>query len=119
MHSELRMHPRMPTELNAVLNLPQGISVDVVIRNISLGGVMLEGDERMFEAIRQQTSLPVEVDVHFELEAQPVYGRYRLIHTTRKRQDLYQMGFKALTMDITSTELIRALLDTYELSRVE
>lgn len=119
MHSELRMHPRMPTELTATLNLPQGISVDVIIRNISLGGVMLEGDERMFQVIQQQTALPVEVDVHFELEAQPVYGRYRLIHSTRKRQDLYQMGFKALTMDITSIELIRELLNNHELTRVE
>ena len=119
MHSELRMHPRMPTELTATLNLPKGISVDVIIRNISLGGAMLEGGDQMFEVIQQQVSLPVDVDVQFEVDGQPVYGRYRLIHTTRKRQDLYQMGFKALTMDLTSTELIRQLLNNYELTRVE
>lgn len=119
MHSELRMHPRMPTELSASLKLPDGNGVDVTVRNISLGGVMLEGGDGLNEGIRQIHAFPVEVDLHFALQGKTVFGRYRLIHITRKRQDLFHAGFKALTMDETSSELIADLLTDYELSRVE
>ena len=77
---------------------------------------MLEGDDQMYSAIQQHPSFPVEVDVHFQLEDKPVYGRYRLIHTTRRRQDMFHMGFMALTMDDTSTVLIKRLLEDHEAS---
>lgn len=114
MHSELRMHPRMPTELQAEIKLPDEHSVIVMIRNISLGGIMLEGDDRMHTAIQQQPSFPVEVDVHFQLENKSVCGRYRLIHTVRRRQDMFHMGFMSLMMDASSTALIKRLLEDYE-----
>lgn len=118
MHADLRMHPRMTTEIPAEMILSDEVAVDVLIRNISLGGMMVEGSDQMFQAVQQQVpAFPVEVEIHFGLQGAPVHCHCRLIHTTRKRQDLYHMGFKALSMDEHSAEQIRQVLAEYEMNR--
>ena len=118
MHSELRMHPRMPTKLPAEMILSEDVSVDVIILNLSVGGMLIEGSDQMFHAVQaHKPAFPIEVEIYFGLQALPVRSHCRLIHTVRKRQDLYQMGFKALSMDEQSSHLIRQTLDDYTLTR--
>jgi len=118
MHQELRLHPRMPTNLPAEMIFSDQLSLDVTMRNLSLGGMLVEGDSQLQHAVDDhRPGFPVEVELHFGLNGLPVSCRCRLIHTRRCSQTLFQMGFKLLSLDELSQTLIREYLENYELTR--
>lgn len=116
MQAEMRLHPRVGVDLPAELEPFGGDCLDVRLINLSVGGVLIEGGEQLDQLLdasrRLKTGAPVEVNLHFGLEAGPVHCHCRLIHMRRLAQDRYQMGMKILSVADDSLELLSRYVES-------
>ncbi|MGB0466662.1 MAG: PilZ domain-containing protein [Pontibacterium sp.] len=118
MQSELRLHARMPLDLPAEMLLSDEDSADVTLKNLSMGGLMVQGDKRVSQLLSShKPGFPVEVELHFGLLEQPVRCHCRLIHAHRQNQNLFNFGFKLLSLGSESQQLVQQVLAQYEAGR--
>lgn len=114
MNSELRMHPRMPVRLPAEVMFSDEDSVEVEVLNLSLGGLMVESDEAGYRLVEKyKPRFPIEVEIHFGLNQQPVHCHCRLVHVQRQKQNQYCLGFRVLSLNSQAQALITEAVSEY------
>jgi hypothetical protein len=112
MHVELRLNPRVSVDMPAELEPFRGECLDVRLINLSLSGVLVEGNGELEQLLHRSRGLaagmPLELNLHFGLEQAPIHCHCRLIHSRRLAQDQFQMGMKILSIaDSSQAELSR------------
>ncbi len=102
MHVEMRLHPRIGVDLPAELEPFLGDCLDVRLLNLSISGVLVEGNrqlEQLLEARRGAMSgMPLELNLHFGLEEESIHCHCRLVHSRQLGQDQFHMGMKILSI---------------------
>lgn len=115
MQAEKRLHPRVGVDLPAELEPYGGECFDVRLINLSLGGLLVEGDEQLEKLIdvnrRTAGAAPVEVNIHFGLEQGAVHCHCRLIHMHRLAQNRFQMGMKILSIADTHHQSLSRFIE--------
>ncbi|OMH36568.1 PilZ domain-containing protein [Motiliproteus sp. MSK22-1] len=111
--SELRFFPRVNTELRVEVTNLYGDTTEAWVRNISPGGVMIDGDLSFKEIItlgsaRNPSATPVEVTINFKLNNDPesFNSRCRLVFVRRLSQLEFNFGFRFVGI---STEMAHRL----------
>ncbi|MEH6627358.1 MAG: PilZ domain-containing protein [Motiliproteus sp.] len=99
--SELRLFPRINTQLQVEVSNQQDESCQAWVRNISPGGIMIDGDLAFKEMIavnldKDPLAKPVEVNILCRLPNDPVpfRSRCRLVFVRRLSQLEFNFGFR-------------------------
>ncbi len=99
--SELRFFPRVHTELRVEVTNLYGDSAEAWVRNISPGGLMIDGDLSFKEIItvgpaNNHSAEPVEVTINLKLNSDPesFNSRCRLVFVRRLSQLEFNFGFR-------------------------
>ncbi len=114
--TELRLYPRLRTQLPVTITGRAGVSVEAIIGNLSRGGLMIAGNLATHEL---KTSNPppdprgrfVEVTIHctFPNDPQPFRARCRLVFVRRLSQRQFTFGCRFVDLDAAMS----ARLDAY------
>ena len=112
---ELRLHPRIPTQLLADVTNSVGDTLTTKVINLSPGGLMLFGDESVKQLIftgqdpdKDPLFHPIEVEIRIPLpgQQQPFYSRIRLLYIRRLSQSKYNMGFRYVAISSIHTKMM-------------
>ncbi|MEH6652267.1 MAG: PilZ domain-containing protein [Motiliproteus sp.] len=112
---ELRLHPRIPTQLMADVTNSNGETLPAKVVNLSPGGLMLLGDEPLKHLVfagqdpeKDPLFHPVEVEIRIPLpgQLQPFYSRIRLLYIRRLSQNEYNMGFRYVAISSIHTKMM-------------
>lgn len=107
MNPERRLYPRLNVNIPAEVEVSSGEGADVNLINISLGGMLIEGDERL-QALRPPVEgAPLELGLHFGLEEQPVHCRCRVVYQQRQSQCITRFGLCVLSIDQQAADLLQ------------
>jgi len=119
---DLRRHPRFDTQFQGEVVAPGGEKAVVVIANLSLSGLRLEGSQESLDALidslnEPRPSAPIPLQVSFSLPSDSdhpaaVKVQCRTVYTRRAQEDTYQLGMEFVKFDEG-----RAALTEYLLSR--
>ncbi len=106
---DLRRHPRFDSHLPARALTASGEGVDVLITNISLSGMRLEGDLQMIQALlpgleRLDQHTPTALQLAFVLSDSAVRPagvkvRCQTVYSRSEREDVYQIGVMITAFD--------------------
>lgn len=106
---DLRREPRFDTHFPARALAASGAGVDVLVTNISLSGLRLEGDLQMIQALlpgleRLDQHSPVSLQVVFVLPAPvarpaSVTAHCRTVYARSEGEEFYQIGVKISAFD--------------------
>ncbi|WP_299182743.1 PilZ domain-containing protein [uncultured Neptuniibacter sp.] len=111
MHAERRIYPRIHVKLPAELSSGDGQSVDVSLINLSLGGMLVEGGADLAELKPVITGAPLEVNLHFGLNDQPVHCLCRVVYKQRQSQRCLRYGLSVLSMDLQTQEQLQSYIE--------
>ncbi len=103
--SELRLFPRINTQLPVEVSNQQDESCQAWVRNISPGGIMVDGDLAFKEMVsvsldRDPLAKPIVVNILCKLPDDPVpfRSRCRLVFVRRLSQLEFNFGFRFVDM---------------------
>ena len=103
--SELRLFPRVQTQLQIEIENELGETAQAWVRNLSPGGMMIDGDIAFKELIsvsldKDPLVKPIEVKVSCRLPNEPVpfRSRCRLVFVRRLSQLEFNFGFRFVDM---------------------
>lgn len=108
--TELRLHPRVPTALMAELTNSSGETLAAQIRDLSPGGLMLDGDQALKALLFKDQNPdkdplfhPVEVDIRIQLpgQQQGFFSRARLVYIRRLSEHQYNLGLRYVAISST------------------
>ncbi|WP_207062550.1 PilZ domain-containing protein [Motiliproteus sp. SC1-56] len=112
--TDFRRHPRINTDITVELRSEAGETCRSVIRNLSPGGLMVNGDPSLKETVcgpqeRDPLVHPVEVNVRFQLpnETVPFRARCRLVFVRRLSQFEFNLGLRFIDVTAQQSEQIR------------
>ncbi len=114
--TELRLHPRIPTQLMAEITNSAGETLSINILNLSPGGLMLVGDQPLKQLIFKgydpnQDPLihPVEVEVRIQLpeQQQCFYSKIRLLYIRRLSQHEFNLGFRYVAISKIHAQMMQ------------
>jgi len=117
---DLRRDPRFDTQFPGEAVAPGGEKAHVVISNVSLSGLQLEGSQEMLGAVLANPDgptprAPISLQVSFSLPSDwdqlaAVQVQCRTVYTRRANKDTYQVGMEFLTFDEGREALTEYLL---------
>ncbi len=114
--SELRLFPRIATQLEAEASNHQGDQQMVKVRNLSPGGLMIDSDLAFRDMIsappaQGMIASPIEISICFRLPEDPIpfRNRCRLVFVRRLSQLEFNFGFRFVDM----SQEMAARLDRY------
>ncbi|WP_415885710.1 PilZ domain-containing protein [Neptuniibacter sp. QD37_6] len=110
MTTERRIYPRINTDIPAELSTQDGVSVDVTLINISLGGMLVEGGPDMNQLKPPFVGAPLEIYVHFGLNNQPVHCLCRVVYNQRQSQHCMRYGLAILSIDDQAAESLQSFI---------
>lgn len=106
---DLRRHPRFDTQIPGEAVAPGGEKVSVVISNISLSGLRLEGSQEMLGTLLADINgpaprAPASLQISFSLPGESdqlatVKVQCRTVYTRREKKESYQLGMEFSTFD--------------------
>lgn len=102
---EKRLYPRVKIKLEATFTCPSGDPVYTQVKNVSSGGLLVDGDIVLKEQLTQNTNpvapSPAEAVVTIMLpgDKQPIRSRCRLVFVRRLSQLEFSFGFRFINMD--------------------
>lgn len=115
---EHRIHPRLQTKLEATLVNPQGFSHDATVRNISPGGLMLDGGLELKEKLvetehKLSSNAMAEVVISIKLpDGSPsINSRCRLVYVRRLSQNAFNFGFRFTGFDADGADHLQRYFD--------
>ncbi|UTW11592.1 PilZ domain-containing protein [Marinobacterium rhizophilum] len=115
MKTDMRLHPRVSVDLPAELEPFHGDCVDVRLIYLSLSGALVEGQgelEALLGARRERVAgIPLELNLHFGLEAASVHCHCRVVHSRRLAQDCFQVGLKILSLPSQSQDALNRYIE--------
>lgn len=99
MQVDRRIYPRVSVDLPAEIDFPLASrTLDARITNLSLTGVLVEGDIRLVEMNSLSGVGPIEFDLHFGLDGQPMHCRCRVVYKRREGQQRCSLGLSVLSI---------------------
>lgn len=107
---EKRLYPRVKIKLDATFTCPSGESVYTVVKNLSTGGLLVDGDIFLKEQLTQNNDptnpTPAEALVTMILpdEGHAVRSRCRLVFVRRLSQLEFSFGFRFIDMNEADAE---------------
>lgn len=113
--SELRLHPRISTQLQAQVCNDHQDSASARIRNLSPGGLMLEADLSLKELIfkgyeheKDPLFHPVELDIQIQLTGQSelFHSRARVLYIRRLSQSSFELGLRYVAISAAAARMM-------------
>lgn len=111
--TDLQRHPRLSTRIAVEVTNQSGVSTRTWIRNLSPGGVMIDGDGAFKTLVCGEQALdplyrPIEIRIHCLLpgEALPLTTRCRLVYVRRLSQHAFNLGFRFVDLDGRQASLL-------------
>ena len=113
--TELRLHPRIATQLMAKITNSAGEVITTQIHDLSPGGLMLEGDQTLRSMVfanhdpdKDPLVHPVELHISIQLpgQQQPFTSKIRLLYIRRLSQSLYNLGFRYFALSSTHAHMM-------------
>lgn len=113
--TELRLHPRISSELQATISNDAGDRANTRIRNLSPGGLMVEADpdlkQLVFKGHEQDKDPlfnPIEMDIWIELPNQigRFHSRARLLYVRRLSQNAFEMGLRYVAISAVHAQMM-------------
>lgn len=118
MPQENRLHPRVRTDITAALTCALGQKADVIVRNISPGGMMIDGDILLKEQLalienNSSNPTPVEISILIPLPgfSLPLQARCRLVFIRRLSQTEFNFGFRFFDISEQDAERLQEYVD--------
>ena len=109
--SDLRLFPRLHTELQVEITNQRGETLSSRVRNLSPGGLMIDGDLTVKELIaigvdQDPLARPIEVNICCQLNSDPVpfRSRCRLVFVRRLSQLEFNFGFRFVDVSAEMAE---------------
>lgn len=113
---EKRLYPRVKIQIEATFTCPSGESVYTQVKNLSSGGILVDGDIHLKEQLTKNTNpvspSPAEAIVTMMLpnDKEPVRCRCRLVFVRRLSQLEFSFGFRFIDMDETDAKHLHQYL---------
>lgn len=98
MHVERRLHPRLNTDLGGEIHC-QGESFLVRVINLSLSGLVVEGEGPLAALFASGGAKTLELALRFSLEGQQIQGRCRVVYRRRLSINRVALGLNILSLD--------------------
>ena len=111
MNSERRIYPRLHVNIPAEVETLSGVSADVNLINISMSGMMIEGDTQLLELKAPVEGTPLELSLHFGLGSEALHCRCRVVYIQRQSQSCVRYGLCLLSIDQQSADCMQAYID--------
>ncbi len=112
MGKERRFYPRVSVDIPAELDMAMLTeTLDVRVTNLSLAGLMIEGDQRVYELKPPAGIGSVEIGLHFGIQGQPVHCHCRVVYKRRAGQNRCALGLAILSISESQKALIARLVD--------
>lgn len=111
MNPERRIYPRVNVAIPAELITQSSDSVEVMLINLSVGGMLVEGGEDMVAMKPPVEGAPLELYLHFGLEAQAVHCHCRVVYSRRQSQQCVQFGLSLLSIDHQALECLQTYIN--------
>lgn len=109
--SEVRLFPRLRTQIEARLARPEQAALPVVLANVSPGGVMVRTDLVTKKTLLAGSDpLAQLVEAHFSCrlpaEPQPFACRCRLVYVRRLAQNEFELGFRFIQVSQVHADML-------------
>ncbi|MBY4678028.1 PilZ domain-containing protein [Marinobacterium arenosum] len=99
MSAERRLHPRVDVSLPVEVCNSWGATVVAQLVNLSVGGLLVSGDQRLAELYSPEMGSGQSLTVSFSLEGQPLLFDCRVVYKRRLSQSAFEFGLQFCWLD--------------------
>lgn len=114
MSPERRICPRINVTIPAEVEAVSGEVIAVTLKNLSVNGALIEGDQALVALKPVTEGAPIELKLRFQLEQQSLACHCRVVYTQRQSQFCLRYGLTIFSIDQESL----ARLDQFVLSHL-
>ena len=114
MNPERRIYPRINVSIPGEVEDATGVSADITILNLSVNGVLIEGDQALAGIKPPIEGAPLEIKLHFGIEERPMHCHCRVVYAQRQSQHCLRYGLTILSIDHEA----HSALDSYVMSKL-